>query len=47
MVDDQITLRHLTVEQIHELCVLAAAFEVDRVAIVQKTGRDWSMERMT
>jgi hypothetical protein len=44
MVDDQITLRHLTVEQIRELCVLAEAFEADRVAIVDKTGCDWSME---
>ena len=44
MIDNQITLRHLTVEQIRELCVLAAAFEVDRVAIIDKAGRDWSME---
>jgi hypothetical protein len=42
--DAQITLRHLTVEQIRELCVLAAAFETDRVAIGDKTGRDWSLE---
>ena len=44
MVDDQIALRHLTVEQVGELCALAAAFETDRVAIVHKTGRDWSIE---
>ena len=44
MVDDQITLRHLTVEHIRELCVLAEAFEADRVAIIDKTGRDCSMQ---
>jgi hypothetical protein len=44
MADDQITLRHLTAEQLRELCVLAEAVEADWGAVAEKTGCDLSAE---